>query len=555
MKMPERLSREAYAAALGSLRNPHGDRICRQENITYFYQHGANLQDLLTLFKGKTPDNYERFFADAIKTFMEHGGYSTHDLVEIAELKDHKGDFILASSNEFYDFTQAKGKIGDAKALASVKDSEGCTIYRHDERWDLGFEGFKEIGRAVKKGITAEMLQELVDIRNDDGVSVFRSPRDINRFLGSGGDIGYANSLLALRDHEHRQIFNEYAIGVFKEKNIQVEEIANLVSLKDTDNQVIFSNAEDAVDYIYHFMRYGRRRSDLENGLTLVEQVCSLRDSHNQSIFRDGREVITSLQATNNNISQIQEFCDAKDETGENYFTGEDIALLLQHHVPLLYATTLAKKQLNAMTIMYHYRLGLSENETEFTNSGKPKALILYPTDNPRHLLLQAFTDEKTFEFLKKFYSEYDVKIRAISQVDELFEELDKAQDTYLTTWGGHGSPTTVCFGTSNPKYNRYIPETSARLTPAHMELQEHLKLMKNLEYILLDSCLTGEGREGQVNMVNFVADSAPTGVIVTGPTDPTNGGLTKIDQVYPPEIRMLSTKDYQDCTYTRRSR
>jgi len=189
---------------------------------------------------------------------------------------------------------------------------------------------------------------------------------------------------------------------------------------------------------------------------------------------------------------------------------------------------------------------------SDFANSGKPKALILYPTNDDKYISFQAFRDEGTFAMLRTFATEYDVKIRAISSTTEMYKELDEAEDTTLLILGGHGSPTSIQFGKKNSKYRKLATGDSVSLTSLDSDVKEHLGRMTKLKYVLLDSCLTGKGEEKAENMVNFIADCAP-GVLVTGPTEIINARPIKEIQLYPLEVRLQAMYTHKDCAYSRR--
>jgi len=546
----EHASEGVYSAVLQGLRNPRGDRICRPPQIADFYKAGANIDELVRLFQYEDNQGNEKFFADATVLFMQEGEYSTRDLLDLAELTDHEGQPILNSSVQIYDFMDAHGKVEDAKALARVRDSEGLAIYRANDKGVGGSIGFDGIADAIKIGKTAQAIQELVDIRNDTGVSVFRTPRDIHRFLGSKGELRYANALLALRDHKGKQIFNEFSIGLFKEAKGTIKYAQEIADLRDSEGQTIFSNGDDIVDF---FRKYVRGR-DAHRTIDTALEMISYSDQQGKTIFRDGRDIVDALRATDDNIDKIQPYLSITDAQGNTCFNGEEIAILLQHKVPVEYATKLAQQGLNGATIMYYYRAGFGENQTNFANSGEPKALILYPTDDPEYITTQAFRDDETFAMLKNIAMAYDVKIRAISSVDEMFEEIDQAQDTYYLVLGGHGLPTSIQFGKKNSKYYAPVGGNSVSLTPENTQLKEHLDQLPLLEYILLDSCLTGEGGADMENMVNFIADCAP-GRLVTGPTEVTNSRLIEMRQLYPPEVHLKAIHSHKDCTYSHRAK
>lgn len=541
----DRLLTEAYISQITSLRNPQGDHICSREQVQTLLNLGADPESLLKLFRYEDDQGTEKFFADSVAFFIRDGRYSVRDLLGVGALVDHLGNPILRSSNEFWDFAKIEGSIGSAQAIGQIYDSEGFTVYRHDRL--IGFNGFESITYVLKHGGTPEAIQQLVDLRNDDDISVFRTPRDINRFIESEGTLKYAQAMLDLRDHEHRHIFNEFTIALFKEYSGRIAYAQRLAALHDTEGQVIFSNGEDIVNFLDKERSWSRKKK-VQRPIEIAEKVIGITDNEGKTVFRDGSNVVSVLRATDDNIDDIYPFVQITDSKENTYFNGEEIALLMEHKVPVEYASALAKQGLNPATIMYYFKMELSEDQTDFSDSGKPKSLIIYPTDDSEDILGQAFRDEDTFTMLKKLAGTYDVKLRAVSSVEEMIKEIDEIDDAHFLIFAGHGTPRSITYGKPSSKYGRNTG--SHKFTTDHIQIKDHLARLCSLEYIWSDSCLTGQGGEEAENMVNFLAECAP-GVMVAGPTAVTNARLTEIGDTYPPNLRFKEIYSYKDCTYT----
>src|SRR3989338_6728925 len=120
---------QTYYNTLTALRNSRGMSIIqRRETAEKLWNLDADLEGLVLLFSYRSSQGYEKFFADATVNFMEHGGYTLSDFQRVADLKDHVGNDILDSSNDFYKFMKIKGRIEDTEAVAKIRDSEGKTI-------------------------------------------------------------------------------------------------------------------------------------------------------------------------------------------------------------------------------------------------------------------------------------------------------------------------------------------------------------------------------------------------------------------------------------------
>lgn len=544
------VSWEAYSSTLQGLRNPKGHQICRLKDAQEFKKLEVNLEDLVKLFRYEDVQGNERFFSEAVITFLK-SGYSIRDLLKVAELVDSKGASILDSSNQFWDFMEVHGKVKDAEEFVQIQDSEGLTIFRNDDKIIGNFNGFESIASVIKTKATVESVRTLVDIKNDEGVSAFRTPRDIVRFLENGGNLNYARQLLSLRDNENNQIFNEFSIALFKEHEGTTEQASELTSLRTEDGLTIFSNGKDVDEFFDNSVWVGKHVR-ISRSIDIARELVSFLDQHGKTIFRNGADIVIALDATGDKVEKIRPYLSIEDSQGNTYFNGEEISLLLQHEIPAEYARKLAKKGLNGHTIMFYYHLGFKEDKIDFVNSGEPKALFIYPTYDCEYQFMQSFRDEDTFKFLSKFAAYYDIKIRAVSSVEEMLKELEKGKDAYFLSIGGHGDGKSIQLGNKNSKYKKLSENDSESLTKSDIKIKEYFARMPSLQYILLDSCLAAQGGRNGENMIDFVANCAP-GVLVTGAMEPTNARLTKILQLHPPKLSLRAVYTHKACTYSYR--
>lgn len=539
-----------YWDTLVALRNPRGEPIFRRgETIEKLWELDADLDKLVRLSGYGSSQNYEKFFADSIVTFMEHGSYTLDDFLRVSELKDHSGNEIFDYSNDFWDFMEIKGKVEDAEAVAQIKDSEGKTIYRIDKSMMGRFDGFDAITDLLKVGGNVQRVQELTDILYDNGVSVFRTPRDINRFIEYGGETDYATALMEIRDHSGNQIFNEFSIGLFREHQGTIDYAVKLTNIRDTEGRTIFSNGEDVEDFHLQEREWhlGQWRY-LHRDIKTAQEFVDLKDSEGKTVFRNGRDIIDLLRAKGT-VDEAAQYVAIQDSNGRTYFRGDEIALLRKDKVPVDYAKLMSCQGLNAATIMYHYRMGLGEEDIDFRDSGKPKALILYPTSDPVQMVFQAFSEDDTFKFFQTVQDTYNVRIRAISSVEEMYDELDNSPEIDLLILGGHGSKTTLTFGESIPKYDVHIDKQSAVLSTDREDLGDHLRKVSPEGVIFLDSCCNGEGRETERNMANYVAENAPGRKVIAG-TDVFNAGKVTVNSAFPLDLSLMACYKCTDCTY-----
>lgn len=543
----ERPSYQEFYATLTSLRNPRGYKIIwRQDDVDELWKMGAPLDDLQRLFKFTDDQGNEKFFASTVWLLANRKGYTTSDFFRINALKDSKGREMLVSSNELFHLLEIEEKVTDEIVeISGIQDSEGRTIFRHDRDIMGQFDGVDSIIDAIKCGLNSTQIKEITSLVDKKGKTVFKTPRDIIRFLESKGTVKYAKDVLLFTDHKGHQIFNEFTIGLLKEYGTTVDDIKEIISIKDTEGQTVFSGGEEVVDFFRDSDSKGRN-------LMLLNNLMSLRDSSNRSVFRDGRDILTVLR-TKKGVELAKKFLQIKSSDGKTYFRGDEISMLLKYKIPVEYATKMAKVGLNALTTMYYFRIGLNEKQTEFNSSDKPKALMLYPSSDPRGMLDDyAFRDDESIDIIKKVEKGYNLKLRVISSVDEMFAEIEKSGEVELLWIGGHGSGTSITFGEDNLKYGIKLDKHQMALTVDTKEVGKRLKKLRKLKTILLDSCFAGKGGFSEKNMVNFISDLAP-GVLVIGPKKPTNARKTEILKLNPLDVSFRATYSGEECTHKAR--
>jgi hypothetical protein len=525
-----------FAHRLCELVDPKGYFIIeREETLQKLWSERANLDDLVTLFSYGHEQGCGRFFAEAVAYFLENG-YTTQDLVRVAALTDYRGKPILDHSNDFWDFVPINGDIEEAIAVAAIRDSEGKTVFRNER--SVGYGGFEGITDLFKVGGSVEKVQELVDIIGDDGKSVFRTPRDIIRFIENKGTKTYSNELVNLKDHGGKQIFNEFDIGLYRKYNGTISQANELTSLRSTLGQTVFSKGKNVVDF--HDGKYG---------VNAAQEFISLLDSEGNTIFRDGGDLVSFLRA-GGTIDEAKDYVDIVDDECNTYFNGYEIALLRKNQISAKSAASLTKKGLNAETIIYHSKLGLTGDDITFDNSGKPRALILYPTGNPPDFIgVQAFSEDDTYEFFGRIFHVYDVRLRAISTVDEMYQEIEQNSDVNLLILGGHGTRRSLTFGENKPKYGIAMDEEASKLTVDTKGLEACLGDLPNDAIIFLDSCCNGKGRKDEINLANYVAECAPGRKIISG-TETFNAGKITINKIFPLDLSIMACYTFQDCTY-----
>lgn len=216
-----------------------------------------------------------------------------------------------------------------------------------------------------------------------------------------------------------------------------------------------------------------------------------------------------------------------------------------ENNVPVEYVRKFSEYGLNASTIVYHFKMGLKKL-SDFKFNKQPKALILFPTNDPKQISGTVFNDDGTFVFLKELQKVYDMRIRAISTVEEMYNQLNDCPEINLLILSGHGSKTSLTFGKNISKYGINYAKDESDFTVKRNDLKEHLRILAPDAVIFLDSCLNGSGKENEINMANFVAENAP-GRKVISCTESFNFQKIGIKSVYPFNVIICRTSILMD--------
>ncbi len=130
-----------------------------------------------------------------------------------------------------------------------------------------------------------------------------------------------------------------------------------------------------------------------------------------------------------------------------------------------------------------------------------------------------------------------------------MYHELDRSPELHLLILAGHGSPATLTFGESIPKYGISINDHSAKLSIRQKELSDHLKALAKDAVIFLNSCLNGAGRKSVENLANYMAACAPGRKVISCEKE-FNPGSVEIRQTFPLKLRIRGRSSVDDCVY-----
>ncbi len=480
---------------------------------------------------------YKNEFGTAVYTIslltgMTEKGYTANDIITLAELKDTDGSAFFSSSYEIKELSCYKWDLEDIVELAEITDSEGKSVFRKTP-WDM-ISGMEAIGKMLVIGAKPNTVENLVGIKGADNESVFRNFNSIFTFILAGGTPEYAQSLAELRTHEENQIFNDMDIAYYKQQGGTISYAKNLSALKDTLGQTIFSKGRDI--HNFHISKYT---------LNDAKKMSDLLDTDGQTVFRDGGD-ISSFLDSGGTIEDAQDYISIIDRCGSTYFNGYEIALLKHNGVSCEFASDMAKKYLNAETIMYNHLFGINEEESPEKNASRPNALVFYPASDPT---IKAFTNEDSVKFFKTLMSHYRLRLRAVSTIDEIWEEEKHIPGTDLLIIGGHGSKHSIQLGESRPKYGILLTDYESEISTNTIRLEDLLGNLPDEAVIFLDSCMNGRGGEYSDNLANHIARCAPGRTVISSKTTFYSGDIN-IKNICPLSLEIHSLSGQQDTTY-----
>lgn len=445
-------------------------------------------------------------------------------------------------------FLENGGTFESATALIKFNKSQGNNIF------DLhSFEVYKDyVDNANYAGMIASFIdnyEKLLQLIDDDNDPIFGHLLNTKRFLEFGGTYEYAKTLLELKAHNGKGIFDSFSITEFKKNAGTIEYAKEITELRDAKGNTILDNGWNILSFfvdknIWHQGEYIRSRRSVDTARQFIE----LTDAEGSTIFRNSNDFITFLRK-DGTIEKAREFIAISDNNGKTHFRGDEITLLQEFRVPVEYASRMSQHGLNAKTIVYYYVLGLDDNCIDFENSDKPKALILHPESDPKGDITRSFCEPSTLYFLKSLKQYYDLRIRIIATTLEMFKELDNPAKIDLLILGGHGTKKSLTFGENIPEYEVYFDEPLTKLTTSTMNLSEHMHNLASDAVIFLNSCSNGYGRTSEDNLANFVAKSAPGRKIISC-TDPFINEDIRIVSYYPLDLKISGYTSCEDTDY-----
>ncbi len=448
--------------------------------------------------------------------------------------------------------------IRDLERLLNMRDSSGRMLFDPDDEYSA-----YTVRDILKAGAGADDVEALLAIADGSGAPYFTESDDLATFISAGGTANYARHLFSLADSEGFAIFNGWSAMMYKLKRGTLRYAEELTSLLDTEGNVIFFRGGDVLEYFH-----GNRG---DKGIALARKLVRLKDEEGKSVFRDGRDIVAYLHSQDihdkeGNIDYLdlsdvlalaKRYLQIQDLDGRQCFDGHGIATLSSNRVPPEFAEEMAPKGMNALTILYYYGLALEPGDTAFTGENGRRCLALLPTwDSSVPFYWPVFSCRQTAEFLGSLRSVYDLRVRAISTLEEMCAEIERTPDVDLLVLAGHGKRDSLMFGKSTV-YDQLFDDSLGELTTASESAARYFAMLPEDATVFLDSCSNGEGRDSGDNLANAVAGWAPGRTVIAstadcGPDDITFESLVPFRL----SIRTFSPEgEEMDSTYVARKR
>jgi hypothetical protein len=422
-------------------------------------------------------------------------------IVALAEVMDANelGEFLLSC-------------IGNNRLLAGIdleslkvvagKLSDVVEVSKLQIDWQDCIPPFKSCVELVQLGATKGKLAHLCELKDKNGSPLFKTAWDLRSVVQRGGSIERIQELSSLNQNEHQ----------------------------------LFDNPEQYADALWH----------LDNRRDEFYACCKAVDLSGAPVFCYGEDLNDFLQA-GGTAKEAIEIANVRASNGRRAFTGYEIALLKENDIPLETCASWATKGWDAVEQIYASNLKLTG--VDFVNDGRPKALLLLPTNDRKQHGTRVFMHE-----YKQYFGEvsrvYDVSLRSMwSDSDASSAISEFGPQVALVVLSGHGNSERIEVAR---EVSRYDTDRGGKLTLDRnsYELLQSMKRIKSDTVFFLNSCATAEGAPNSGHFASFIAKNAKhLGLIAAsapfGPRD------LVIDTVFPHSLKILSEFGTKENTYS----
>lgn len=348
----------------------------------------------------------------------------------------------------------------------------------------------------LEHGGSANSVRALTELKSESGKPVFKIAWDFRQFIQNGGG---------------------------------PEDARTLMAMTNSANDLMFESAHELARAQHH------RREHSEQFINCLQAM----DRWHEPIFRYGGELNEFLDNAGTHKRAVL-LANLKGPDGARAFTGYEILMLQEARIDLKTCREWAEKGRDAVQEIYRMHLGL--DSVDFTNDGRPKCLLLVPTDDDRQFGMRAFLDASR-PFYRTLTRSYDVCIRATWSAREACDLLSLyGQECALVDISGHGSRSAITVAREMARYKGGARKENLKLMQGSSELQTALSQLKSGTRLLLNACSTATGGLDGNHLAGWIAANNPTLAIIAS-REPFSSKNVVMDSVYPLRLKIFSSR------------
>ena len=363
---------------------------------------------------------------------------------------------------------------------------------------------FQSCVQMVVFGATRDKLIDLCELRTKEGLRIFKTARDLRAVIEQGGDA----------------------------------ESINKLSFSNKSGYQLFDSAEQYANALRYLT--WRRKDEFYS-------CCEAVDSYAVPVFCYGEDINHYLHA-NGTAEEAIQMANIRAPDGSRAFTGYEISLLKENNIPFETCVQWGREGCDAVERIYAHKLKLEG--VDFVHDGRPKALLLLPTNDSKQLgLVRAFMGEG-LHYLTEVSRAYDVCLRAMwCDLDASSAIEEFGSQVALVVLSGHGDSVGIQVARDVSRYNG-TQDQKLMLDSSSYELVHSMKKIKSGTVFFLDSCGTAEGAPDSGHFASFIAKNAKQVGLIAASAPFASRDLV-IDSLFPHKLKILPKSGATEYTYS----
>ena len=349
-------------------------------------------------------------------------------------------------------------------------------------------------------GVSLSVIRSFMEYRINDA-PVFTTASHLCRFLSNGGTA---------------EIFTE-------------------LSRRNEFGEQLFETTEELLRATYYLSSQHARFLECK----------ALKDQWGGYVFRYGEELLDYFVACGD-PSLAKDLANITTQNGSKAFTGYQIAMLAENNFSYQECLGIALRSEEPLQEIYKRIIGVQS--ADFSNDGRPKALLLLPSKDPKAFFTRAFQNESSW-LLKSLAVGYDICIRPVNSVQQTADLIKLyGPDCALVQVSGHGTKDSIELGRDTSRYNPGALGKNLDLRSNDPDFILSLDNLRPETVLFLDSCSTAEDDNISESLAENLARSAPHVALVAA-SAPFKASDIIIEQLVPIRLRILA--NYKDRTFT----